>query len=55
MRRVGAGLDAVAEMWCELLGLGAAGWQGVAACLTLAPLAVLITPVTFAAGVVRGR
>jgi hypothetical protein len=55
MRRLCAGFGNAVLMWAELLGMAESGWKGAAAVLTLSPLAVILTPVAFAAGVVRGR
>lgn len=54
MTRLHTGIASVAEMWIELLGLGDAGWPGVAAVVTLLPIAILVTPITFVAEMVRG-
>jgi hypothetical protein len=55
LRRFLGGVSNVGEMWIELAGFCKAGPQGVAAFVTLAPVALVLTIPAFVAGVMRGR
>jgi hypothetical protein len=55
MRRFLAGVSNVGEMWIELAGFCQAGPAGIAAFVTLSPVALVLTVPAFVAGVMRGR